>query len=74
MVAVTLRSLPGIALAEMTTVSPSCSSTCGWSLKAMRVSAESGSPWLPVERMRISSGRYSSISVSLIIAPSGTLR
>ena len=54
--AVTLRSLPGIALAEMTTVSPSCSSTCGWSLNAMRVSAESGSPWLPVERMRISSG------------------
>ena len=38
------------------------------------MSADSGSPWLPVVRMSISSGRYSSISVSLIIAPSGTLR
>ena len=57
MVLPTLSSLPGIGVAEMTTVSPSLSSTCGWSSNAMRVSAESGSPWLPVVRMRISSGR-----------------
>ena len=48
-VSLTARSLPGIGVAEKTTVSPECSSTSRWSLLAIRRSAESGSPWLPVE-------------------------
>src|SRR5256885_4207316 len=41
----------GIGVAERMTVSPDFSFTCGCSWAAMRVSAESGSPWLPLERM-----------------------
>ena len=52
----TLTSLPGIGRAEITTVSPSCSATCGWSSNAMRLSADSGSPWLPVVTISSSSG------------------
>ena len=52
----TARSLPGIGVAEKTTVSPARSSTCGWSRYAIRRRAESGSPWEPVETMTIFSG------------------
>src|SRR6478735_3682212 len=48
-VSLTARSLPGTGVAEKTTVSPECSSTSRWSLFAIRRSAESGSPCLPVE-------------------------
>ena len=46
-VSFTARSLPGIAVAEKITVSPSCRSTFGWSPWAIRRSADSGSPWIP---------------------------
>ena len=48
-VSFTARSLPGIGVAEKITVSPACRSTFGWSPWAIRRSADSGSPWLPVE-------------------------
>jgi hypothetical protein len=48
-VSFTARSLPGIGVAEKITVSPPWSETWGWSPCAIRRSAESGSPWLPVE-------------------------
>ncbi len=41
-------SLPGMGVAEMTTVSPWWMRISGWSRLAMRTSAEVGSPWLPV--------------------------
>jgi hypothetical protein len=44
----TSASFPGTADADRITVSPSTIFTCGWSWFAMRVSAEVGSPWLPV--------------------------
>ena len=41
-------------------MSPSCSCTSRWSLFAIRRSAESGSPWLPVETTTtFSSGKFS---------------
>ena len=59
-VSLTARSLPGTGVAEKTTVSPECSSTSRWSLLAIRRSAESGSPWLPVEiTTTFSSGKFS---------------
>ena len=70
-VSFTERSLPGIGLAEKTTVSPECSSMSRWSLNAIRRSAESGSPWLPVEiAITLWSGK-SSISFGWIRSPSG---
>ena len=41
----------GIGLAEMITVSPRSTLTAGWSLYAIRVSADTGSPWLPAQRI-----------------------
>ena len=41
-------SLPGIARADSTTVSPGPIFTCLWSSTAMRDSAERGSPCVPV--------------------------
>ena len=61
-VSLTARSLPGIGVAEKITVSPSWSSTCGWSPWAMRRSADSGSPWLPVEMITSLWSGKSSIS------------
>ena len=49
-VSFTARSLPGIGRGgEDHRVARACSSTCGWSPCAIRRSADSGSPWLPVE-------------------------
>ena len=55
-VSCTRSSFPGTGLAEMITVSPRSTCSAGWSLYAMRVSAESGSPWLPVQRISCSCG------------------
>ena len=71
-VSLTARSLPGIGVAEKITVSPSCSSTCGWSPCAMRRSADSGSPWLPVEITTSLWSGKSSISFGPTSMPSGT--
>ncbi len=55
------------------TVSPECSSTSRWSLWAIRRSADSGSPWLPVQiAITFSSGK-SSISLGWMKMPSGAL-
>src|SRR5215207_736401 len=70
-VSLTARSLPGIGVAEKTTVSPARSSTCGWSRYAIRRSADSGSPWEPVETMTTRSGGNWSTSLSPISIPSG---
>ena len=49
----TTRSLPGMGLAEMMTVSPGRMDTfrCSWA--AIRLRADMGSPWEPVVRMVI---------------------
>ena len=52
----TRSSFPGTAFAEMMTVSPRSTSTVGWSWYAIRVSADIGSPWLPVQRTSTLSG------------------
>ena len=71
-VSFTARSLPGIGVAEKITVSPACRSTWGWSEAAIRRSADSGSPWLPVEiTTSFSSGKSDSRLGSTSI-PSGT--
>ncbi len=70
-VSFTARSLPGTGVAEKITVSPLCSSTCGWSPCAMRRSADSGSPWLPVEITTILWSGKSSISRTGTSIPSG---
>ena len=49
-------SCPGMTRAEITTRSPGRIEICLWSLTAMRESAASGSPWLPVVRMSTFSG------------------
>ena len=72
MVSFTARSLPGIGVAEKTTVSPRRSSTLGWSPCAIRRRAESGSPWLPVEITTSLWSGKSSISLGPISIPSGT--
>ena len=72
-VSFTERSLPGIGVAEKITVSPEWSSTSGWSRCAIRRSAESGSPWLPVEITTTFSSGKSSISFGWIKSPSGAL-
>ncbi len=56
MTRVTAFSLPGTGVAEMITVSPSSMSIVLCSPLAMRASAESGSPWLPVHMMTTRSG------------------
>ena len=71
-VSLTARSLPGIGVAENTTVSPSWSATWGWSPWAMRRRAESGSPWLPVEITTSLWSGKSSISLAPTSMPSGT--
>ena len=40
--------IPGTGFAEMMTVSPGSTVKAGWSPYAIRVSADIGSPWLPV--------------------------
>jgi hypothetical protein len=72
-VSCTLTSLPGIALAETTTVSLEEIWTAGWSPKAIRVSAERGSPWLPVHRMSVSCGMNSSSRRGFTSRSSGTV-
>ena len=47
----TVTSLPGMAEAEMMTLSPAPSSTCLWVEKAMRYRALISSPWEPVVTM-----------------------
>ncbi len=56
MTRVTAFSLPGTGVAEMMTVSPCSRSMVLCSPFAMRASAESGSPWLPVHMMTTCSG------------------
>ncbi len=70
-VSLTARSFPGIGVAEKITVSCSCSSTRGWSPCAIRRSADSGSPWLPVEMITSRSSGKSSISPSWTSIPEG---
>ncbi len=50
------RSFPGMGVAAMTTMSPSSTRTCLCSRAAMSDNADSGSPWLPVLKMRTSDG------------------
>ena len=56
MTRLTAFSLPGTGVAAMTTVSPRSTVTVLWSPLAMRASAESGSPWLPVHMTTTFSG------------------
>ena len=70
-VSFTARSLPGIGVAEKTTVSPACSFTLGWSPWAIRRRADSGSPWLPVEITTSLWSGKSSISPTPTSSPSG---
>ena len=42
--------VPGTGFADRMTVSPRSTETAGWSWYAIRVSADIGSPWLPVQR------------------------
>ena len=58
----TLFSLPGIGVAEMITVSDSWIERDLCSPLAMRASAESGSPWLPVQSTTIFSSGMRSTS------------
>ena len=61
-------SWPGITRAEITTRSPGRMVICLWSFTAMRESAASGSPWLPVvSRSTFSGGRERSSAVSASI-------
>ena len=46
--------------------------TAGWSPKAIRVSAERGSPWLPVHRITTSCGSVDSSARGLIRTSSST--
>ena len=48
-------SLPGMMRDEKITTSPGLSSTFGWSSRAMRANAARGSPWLPVQIIRMRS-------------------
>ena len=68
----TARSLPGIGVAANTTVSPRRSLIVRWSLCAIRRSADSGSPWEPVEITTTLSSGQSSTSLGWISIPSGT--
>ena len=68
----TRSSFPGIGLAEMITVSPRSTWTAGWSLYAIRVIADIGSPWLPVQRISCWSRGSSASSCGRRIASSGT--
>ena len=56
MTRLTAFSLPGTGVAAMITVSPRSMVTVLWSPLAMRASAESGSPWLPVHMTTTFSG------------------
>ena len=58
-VSCTRSSFPGTGFAERITVSPRSTLTDGWSLYAIRVSADIGSPWLPVQRTIASCGASS---------------
>ena len=70
----TAFSLPGIKELASTTVSPRFKVTTGCSRLAIRDSADSGSPWEPVEMITTSSGRKLSMSRSSIKVLAGTLR
>ena len=61
-IAWTLFSLPGMGVAEMITVSVSWMESDLCSPLAMRASAESGSPWLPVHSTTIFSSGMRSTS------------
>ena len=71
-VSFTARSFPGIGVAEKMIVSPECSFTFGCSPWAMRRSADSGSPWLPVVSITSRSSGKLSISLGDTSSPSGT--
>ena len=58
---VTAFSLPGTGDAEMMTVSPFSMEMVLWLPLAMRASADSGSPWLPVHMTTTCSGGTSFI-------------
>ena len=69
----TCSSLPGTGLAEMITVSPRSTSTFWWSPYAIRVSADMGSPWLPVQSSMTRFGGSSIASLGETRASSGRL-
>ena len=68
----TRSSFPGTGFAEMITVSPRSTETFGWSPYAIRVSADIGSPWLPVHSTSTRSGGSSIASFGETIASSGS--
>jgi len=70
----TLVSLPGIIDDARITVSPDRRLTCRCSPRDIRDSADSGSPWEPVEISTTSWGRKLSMSRSSIKVLAGTLR
>ena len=63
--------MPGISDDARITVSPSAT-LIGWSLPAIRDSADIGSPWDPVEMSTIRSGGSSSASLRSTMRPPGT--
>ena len=70
----TRSSFPGTGFADRITVSPRSMVTAGWSLYAIRVSADIGSPWLPVQRIMASCGASSSSSDGRMKVSSGASR
>ena len=70
----TNSSLPGIGVAESTTVSVGMICNCWCSLAANRASTALGSPWLPVHTMTTCSGGRLFISCVLSNSSSVTLR
>ena len=70
----TAFSLPGISEDARTTVSPSPMWTKWWLRCAIRLSALSGSPWLPVETSTCRSGGSSASSLASTSTPGGTRR
>ncbi len=70
----TRSSLPGTGRAERITVSPRSTDTAGWSPYAILVSADIGSPWLPVQRIITSPGGSDIASWGLISTSSGMFR
>ena len=71
-VSCTRSSFPGTGRAERITVSPRSTLIAGWSLYAMRVSADSGSPCEPVHSTSCSAAGTSSTSAGFTSMSSGT--
>ena len=74
MVSCTRSSFPGTGFAERITVSPRSTVTVAWSRYAIRVRADIGSPWLPVQRIIASCGASSSSCAGRMNVSSGASR